>query len=143
MRKKTPRRFLPYLAALLAVAFPNLVGARCAGVPLREVRSLNGLPGELRRLLPERSTGLDGIADSGGDYNVTDVVDPKLPMRRFSLAAVGDDCAVIAVERGGYSHYFEVTEYRLVGGAWHSLGTENVGRKPNSTDELLTRHDGR
>ncbi len=127
------------IAPLLLMA-PDLVGARCAGVALKEIRSLRGLPTELRRLLPKQTQGLDGIADSGERFNITDVVDHDLPMRRFTLAAVGDNCAVMAVEHGGYAHYFELIEYRLTGSAWRSLDSENVERKPTSIDDLLNLH---
>jgi hypothetical protein len=121
----------------LLVILPALGGARCAGTAVKEVQSLSALPSELRRLLPKQPQGLDGIADRGERFNVTDVVVRDLRMRRFMLAAIGDNCVVIAIERGGRGHYFELTEYRLIEGSWRSIDDAKVEKEPTSIDDLL------
>lgn len=110
----------------------------CPGVAVSETRSLGKLPRQLRRLLPTATHGLNSIADRGGRFNVTDVVGNDLPMRRFTLAAVGETCAVIAVEYGGRAHGFELSEYRLTAGAWHSVARHSVFEEPKSIAELLS-----
>jgi hypothetical protein len=55
--------------------------------------------------------GLDGIADAGGKYNSTDVVDSRYPRRRFVVAGLDANTALIAVERGGIGWNVEVTLY--------------------------------
>jgi hypothetical protein len=112
---------------------------RCQDAKLTEVRSLAELPDGLRRLLPSATTGLDGIADRGGRFNPTDVVSQEVPMRRFTLAAVGSTCAVVAVERGGRGHYFELTEYRLNDATWKSVDRETRSEGPKSLAELVGR----
>jgi hypothetical protein len=109
---------------------------RCAGATVTEVRSLDRLPSQMRRLLPNSTNGPDGIADHGGRFNVTDVVDYDLPMRRFSLAAVGARCAVVAVEYGGRAHGFALI--RLTDAGWHSVWRRTVFNEPKSTKDLLT-----
>jgi hypothetical protein len=114
---------------------------RCLGVALVEVRSLAGLPADLRKKLPTMTHGLHGIADRGGSFNVTDDgVDPDLPMQRFSLAAVGTTCAVVAVEHGGYAHRYELTEYHLAAGKWIAAGSSAFHAEPKTVGDLLVGH---
>jgi len=113
------------------------VHARCVGESLVEVRSLVALPPGVRRLLPSETTGLAGIADAGADFNLTDVVDRQLSMKRFTLAAVGKTCALVGIEIGGYSHHYQIEEYRLVGAEWQLNGRDDVGGRPRSVDDLL------
>jgi hypothetical protein len=135
----TQRHGLNLILALVAVfsAAPSYGEDRCPGVALTEIRSLEKLPNQIRRLLPSATRGVDGIADRGDPFNVTDVVAHDLPMRRFTLAAVGATCAVIAVEYGGRAHGFELTEYRLTDAVWHTVGRHSVSVEPKSTKDLL------
>jgi hypothetical protein len=134
------RHSLGAILACFAVigALPAHAEDRCSGVAITEVRSLKALPNQLRHLLPSATSGQDGIADRGGRFNVTDVTDHELPMRRFVLAAVGASCAVIAVEYGGRAHGFELTEYRLTDEAWKATQHRTVLGEPKSTKDLLT-----
>lgn len=125
------------LALCMGVATPCLAESGCDAAHLIEVRSLGTLPTAIRHLLPSATHGLDGIADRGGHFNVTDVVDHDLPMRRFSLAAVATTCAVIAAEYGGVAHGFEITEYRLTAAGWRLKWRRAVFSAPNSVAELL------
>jgi hypothetical protein len=111
---------------------------RCVGVAVTEVRSLASLPADIRKHFPANSSGLEGIADRGGSFNVTDDgIDHDLPMTRFTLAAVGATCAVIAVEHGGYAHSFELTEFRLSAGVWGIAGSRSVFAEPKAVHDLL------
>jgi hypothetical protein len=118
-------------------ALPAHAEDRCSGVAITEVRSLDALPIQLRHMLPGATSGPDGISDRGGRFNVTDVTDHDLPMRRFVLAAIGTSCAVIAVEFGGRAHGFELTEYRLTDEAWQAVRHRAVLGEPKSTRDLL------
>jgi hypothetical protein len=136
---KIQRHFL-WTILVFAAPFAEAIAygeERCSGVAVTEVRSLDKLPNPLRRLLPNSTSGLNGIADRGDRFNATDVVDDDLPMRRFSLAAVGTTCAVIAVEYGGRAHGFELTEYRLTGTGWNSIAHHAVFNEPKSVKDLL------
>ncbi len=81
-------------ASVLAILLSgfSLVAAQqqsaCVGKPLTEAHSLEILPAQLNSLLGRDRSGLEGIADRTGKFNVTDVVDNKLPMRRFVLAGL-------------------------------------------------------
>jgi len=79
------------------------------GYKLREVRTLSALPHNLQNTLDVGRAGLDGIADRGGKFNPTDVVDSSLPMRRFLVAGLENDSALVAIERGGQTYGVEVT----------------------------------
>ncbi|MGP0056362.1 MAG: hypothetical protein ACLPQI_12480 [Steroidobacteraceae bacterium] len=120
------------------VAPPTYAEDRCSGAAaVTEVRSLEALPNHLRHLFPSATSGVDGIADRGGRFIVTDVIDHDWPMRRFVLAAVGASCAVVAVEYGGRAHGFELTEYRLTGGEWKAVERRTLSSEPKSTKDLL------
>lgn len=110
------------LALCLAITGSCFAGTRCDPGQLIEVRSLGKLPDAIRALLPRATRGLDGIADRGGQFNATDVIDESQPMRRFTPAAVGTTCAVIAVEHGGFVPGFDVAEYRLTAAGWQLGG---------------------
>jgi hypothetical protein len=72
-----------------------------AGHRFQEVATLRALPSHLQAVLGVGRSGLDGIADRGEKYNATDVVDAKLPMRRFPIAGLGNGEALVAIEHGG------------------------------------------
>jgi hypothetical protein len=90
-----------------------------AGHNFREVTALGGLPIGIRTLLGVGKPRLDGIADPGGKYNSTDVVDSRFPRRRFLVAGVSKDAALVAVECCGFSWNVEVALY------------SNTARKPS------------
>jgi hypothetical protein len=68
---------------------------------LREVKSLRELPAGVQAALGVGKSALDGIADRGAQYNATDVVDSRLPMRRFLVGGLDNRTALVAVEHGG------------------------------------------
>src|SRR2546425_13315661 len=83
----------------------------CAGKPLTEAHSLEILPAQLNSLLGRDRSGLEGIADRNGKFNVTDVEDNKLAMRRFVLAGLSASCAIVAVERGARPQNYQGLEF--------------------------------
>jgi hypothetical protein len=110
---------------------------RCPARGATEIKSLSGLPTPLRALLPPTGHGLDDIADRGGRFNATDVVIHTLPRRRFTLAAVSGDCAVIAIEYGGIAQGFEIVEYHLAQGVWSVTNRTSASREPKTVMDLL------
>jgi hypothetical protein len=126
--------------ATLGALIPALgIGAdRCAARAASEIHSLSGLPATLRAVLPPAAHGSEGIADTDAPFNATDVVDHTLPRRRFTLAAVSGDCAVIAIEFGGYTHGFEISEYHLARGGWKLTNNTSVFRRPKTVMDLLS-----
>lgn len=103
------------IVVTLTLFVPNAFAAPEAvawnGHHLNEVRNLESLPKTVQDALSVEATGLMGIADRGGRFNVTDVVNPKLPMRRFLLAGVDGDSALVAIEHGGRGYRIEATLY--------------------------------
>lgn len=85
------------------------------GHQLREVTSLAALPASVRRALGADSTGLDGMAEKGGRFNVGDAVVEPWPMRRFITAGHDGDTWLVAFEQGGIAH--TVTAVEVSGGA--------------------------
>ena len=109
----------------------------CAGKPLTEAHSLEILPAQLNSLLGRDRSGLEGIADRNGKFNVTDVVDNKLPMRRFVLAGLSASCAIVAVERGGRAHTYEVVEFEYTNAKWRVAQRWGINAAPRSLQELV------
>ena len=93
------------------VAEQRALKVEWAGHSLREVTSLRELPPAVQSTLGVGIPGLDGIANRGESYNPTDVVDSRLPMRRFVVAGLDADTALVAVEHGGFGWRVEVTAF--------------------------------
>jgi hypothetical protein len=125
------------LAFLLhATSAAMAAGGVCTGRTLTEVKAVAGIPPDVYALLGGSGTGLDGIADRGGKFNSTDVVDKALPMRRFVLAGSSSNCVAVALEHGGRGHSIELWVFSRNEGTW--LG-ERQGRfkvPPRSLKEL-------
>jgi len=77
------------------------------GHVLQEVRSVAQLPPAIRSSLGV-DRGPEGVADRGRPFNVTDVVDARLPMRRFLVAGHDVDTWIVAIEHGGRAYRVEV-----------------------------------
>jgi hypothetical protein len=73
------------------------------------VTSIRGLPLGVRDGLQTLfgSPKLD-IAEPGAEFQVTDVVNPKLPIRRLVAAGCSTDHCLVYYERGGIAHTFHV-----------------------------------
>jgi len=66
-----------------------------------EATSLRSVPADVVTAI-----GGEPIADRGQPFNPSDVFN-GLPARRFLLAGIGPDEAIVAVERGGRGHFVE------------------------------------
>jgi hypothetical protein len=116
-----------------------------AGHNFREVTALHALPPGVQTVLGVGKPGLDGIADPGGKYNITDVVDSRLPTRRFLVAGVDKNVALVAVERGGIGWSVQVTLYSntaqtpFVQQTWSLF--ESPGTLRALVDHLRSQHE--
>jgi len=109
------------------------------GHALREVRTLKDLPRPLQKSLGVGDTGMGGIADRGGAFNPTDVVDGATPSRRFLVAGLDDDTALVAVERGGLARYVVVTWYSDVARQPAVRQTWTITETPQTLTALVER----
>ena len=66
-----------------------------------EVHSVEGLPMDVKRMLGRQKAGVEGLADKWEPFNKTDVIDARLPMRRFTTGGAGPSSALLAYEQGG------------------------------------------
>jgi hypothetical protein len=87
---------------------PTQENVQWADYSLREVRTIRELPTGVQALLGVGRPGLQGIADLNGKYNLTDDVVSRLPMRRFRIAGLDADSALVAIEYGGFGSGVEV-----------------------------------
>jgi hypothetical protein len=119
-----------------ATSAATAAGGACNGHALTEVKAIAGIPPEVYELLGGHGTGLDGIADRGGSYNSTDVIDKALPMRRFVLAGSSSDCVALAFERGGRGHSIELWVFSRNADAWIGERRGRFRVPPRSLKEL-------
>ena len=87
---------------------PVITTVEWRGRPLREVHSVAQIPALVRLSLGVDRPGLDGVADRGRPFNATDVVDQRVPMRRFLVAGQDGDTWLVAIEHGGRGYSVEV-----------------------------------
>ena len=78
------------------------------------INTLAGLPAEVSAYLVEQT----GLADQGGDYNDSCVLDPGRPSMRFVLGAVSGNEAIVAVEHGGRAHGINTWSFRRENNHW-------------------------
>jgi hypothetical protein len=86
------------------------------GQALKEVVTLSAVPVNIKVLLGVGNPGLEGVGDRGDAFNEIDLIDPRLPMRRFIVAGVGKNISLLALEKGGYEHFVEVFLFSDVDG---------------------------
>ena len=112
----------PRLIALLLLAFVmpvELAHAACDEPRFVEERSLAALPAAIRNLLGADRKDHDGLADKDQPFQATDVIiEPDLPARRFRLAAVGANCIVVEIERGGIGYSIDAQAFEKFGLDW-------------------------
>ena len=84
-----------------------------------EVKQASRLPGVVLEKI-------GGIADPGQPYNATDVVDPKLPVRRLIVGALSENYCIVSYWHGGIALGLETSVYELSDGKvkriWWSRG---------------------
>ncbi|HKW62845.1 MAG TPA: hypothetical protein VJN89_09895 [Candidatus Acidoferrum sp.] len=60
---------------------------------------------------------LAGIADPKQPFNATDVVDPRLPMKRLIVAAVSDNYCIVSYWQGGIALSLKTSIFELSNGS--------------------------
>jgi hypothetical protein len=106
-----------------------------------EAQSLRELPPGIQALLGV-GLGADGIADRGEDFNTSDVRADNMPTRRFALAVVHGDTAMVAVEQGGRAHTVNAMEFRQAGAVWDAVRCAPLNELPRRGDELVDAFSG-
>jgi hypothetical protein len=110
-----------------------------------EAQSLRELPAGIQALLGV-GLGADGIADRGEDFNEGDVRADNMPTRRFALAVVHGDVAMVAVEQGGRTYAVNAVEFRQAGAVWDAVRCAPLNVLPRRGTELVDafarRHAG-
>ena len=106
----TPMVKLRALAILWLVALNALASEPplWQGHEFQEVRSLSALPAAIQHQLDVRGGGTSGVAEMGQPFNISDVTDPHLPMRRLLVAGHDGDRWIVALEQGGRGYSIQV-----------------------------------
>jgi hypothetical protein len=107
-----------------------------------EAQSLRELPAGIQALLGV-GLGADGIADRGEDFNEGGVRADNMPTRRFALAVVHGDVAMVAVEQGGRAHAVNAVEFRQAGAVWDAVRCAPLNELPRRGTELVDAFTGR
>ena len=106
----------------------------CTVDKFKVVTRLADLPPEMRGVLQ----GMSDLAEHGAPFQSSDFVGPeRLPGRRFDLAAVGDERAVVAVEHGGLGYNIEVWLFERRDGHWEGEPRWLAFWRANSLQALL------
>jgi hypothetical protein len=133
---------LPAVGALIFLGAdePTAVAADSFPIDVRslvEVRSLDALPKEVNELLGRWKPGPDGMADAYEPFNQTDVIDPKLPARRFMSAGSNLHAVLVAYEKGGHERTFVASAFSFEHSAWRQVGSWTLPRSANTLYRLL------
>ena len=107
------------------------------GQNYKEVLSIFLLPNRLQEMIGVGRQGLEGIADRNEKFNVTDVIDPTLPMRRFAVAGLSSKSAIVAVERGGRGYNVQILLIPLKSAGEEISETWVLFKKPTTLRALL------
>jgi hypothetical protein len=107
-----------------------------------EAQSLRELPAGIQALLGV-GLGADGIADRGEDFNEGDLRADNMPTRRFALAIVNGDTALVAVEQGGRVYAVRAVEFRQAGATWDAVRCAPLIALPRRGADLADAFDGR
>lgn len=106
----------------------------CAHDKFEAVTRLADLPPEIRASLQSMSE----LGEYGARIQITDVAGPeRLPKRRFDLAAVAVQRAVVAEEHGGYAYGTEAWLFERRDGHWEGGLWWSGFAPPNSLQALL------
>lgn len=132
-----------YLLAVLLVSLTTPVVAADAPFPfdtslLVEVRSIEGLPADVKKFLGRQKTSAEGIADKGERFNRADVIfDDLVPMRRFIAGGAGPSSAVVAYEQGGRGYSIQAVAFVLQQSGWAKVGQSTLRATPHTLRQLL------
>jgi hypothetical protein len=124
---------LPGSFACVAVASGDLPD--CGETHLVEVASIAQLHPDLHAAFV-RSLPNAPIADAGAPFNVTDVVDPALPNRRFAGAVANENCAAIALESGGRGYHVAILIFGRFNVGWVESSRAVAATPPQSIGSL-------
>lgn len=88
----------------------------CPRAPAPAVVTIAQLPAEVQAILDE----MGPVADAGGAFNGSDVIDPAhpVPTQRLLSGQVGPDCILLKVEKGGRGYSHGLLQFGRVTGHW-------------------------
>jgi hypothetical protein len=130
---------LGMLALLTACTSHETSGVQWRGQFFRQVYSLQALPTAIQNSLGVGRPGMEGIADRDGKFNPTDVVDSALPMRRFALAGLSSNAALVAIEHGGRGYNVQILLIPLASIDTEPKETWTLFEAPKSLRELIDK----
>lgn len=128
------------LASCGAFATPEPAAASVLdGYTFKAVASLSQLPDAIKTSLGVGREGMTGIAENGQPFNLTDVVDSSLPMRRLASIGRDGDTWLVALEVGGRGYSVQVFLYKA--GSLPPTSHWTLRTRPNDLADLLNMLD--
>lgn len=110
-------------SSVAAVALSGAASAAPDSAPVWSMAtSLAGLPPEVSAYLTENT----GLADQGGAYNDSCVVNPSIPSTRFVIAAISEGVTIVAIEHGGRGHGINTWAFRQENNQWKPMERGHV-----------------
>lgn len=125
--------------AIASAAVPFVIDAS----RLVEVQSVEQLPLDLKKILGRQKNGIEGLADRRDEFNRTDVIDTKLPMRRFAIGGAGPGSALVAYEQGGRGYSIHAVAFALGTLGWVEVGEWTLQKTPDTLRGLLGLINGK
>jgi hypothetical protein len=107
-----------------------------------QTASIKSLPASVQHLLGVGVAGLDGIADAGETFNVSDLVDDRFPMRRYVAGGFGRTSALVQIEVGGRSHYYQLLVIEQADGDWKIRRRWVLDKSMRSLTSMAAYADG-
>lgn len=95
-----------------------------ADAPAQPVLRIAQLPAEVVAVLEE----MGPVADPGGPFNPSDVIDTEHPVpgQRLVSGQAGADVILLTLERGGRGQSHAVLKFARVGGHWQLVSQEHL-----------------
>ena len=79
------------------------------------LKSLKAVPAAVLTALLLKMPYDSRLADRGEKFNATDVIDSRLPRRRFIFAGRSAQFILVCYEHGGYSHHYHLAVFAVGG----------------------------
>jgi hypothetical protein len=141
MPKIVPNRISIALFLLVPVHCATAVDFPAFDAHLAEARTLDALPKEVTQLLGRGKPGNEGIANVREPFNRTDVVDTRLPMRRFIVGGSDLRFVLVAYEQGGRAYGIFAKAFSLDAAGWREVGSWTLSHNPYTLWGLVDEVD--
>ena len=105
-------------------------------VDYEPLKSLKAVPAAVLKALLLKMPYDPRLADQGEKFNVIDVVDSRIPMRRFAFGGKSSQCILICYEHGGRSHHYHLVVFAVGGETPQVVFAGRPGQRVQTINEV-------